>query len=84
MSRLIFDDVSYSYPDGTKILSEASFKSDSLRTALVGVNGAGKSTVLKLIQKAIFPQSGHIVFDCKAFYLPQETSQFKDIDVIDV
>ena len=84
MSRLIFDDVSYSYPDGTKILSEASFKSDSLRTALVGVNGAGKSTVLKLIQKSIFPQSGHIVFDCKAFYLPQETSQLKDIDVIDV
>lgn len=59
-----FSSVSFSYPDGQPILNNASFtipgKSSS---AVVGLNGAGKSTVAKLLMRFLEPDSGDILID---------------------
>ena len=57
---LIFDRVSFSYPD-VKILQDASFHIHQGEfIALVGPNGSGKTTVLKLLLGLAMPQSGII------------------------
>lgn len=57
-----FENVSFSYPNTEKeILHDISFSiSGSNCTALVGVNGAGKSTIIKLICRLYKPTKGHI------------------------
>jgi ATP-binding cassette subfamily F protein uup len=61
MSLLRFDEVSLEFGD-LKILSEAEFSIDaSERVCLIGRNGAGKSTTLKLISGELEPDRGEIV-----------------------
>lgn len=56
-----FDDVSFGYEERKLLLEEANF---SLRThakmTLMGQNGAGKSTIFKLLKKEITPLKGTI------------------------
>ncbi len=61
MSLLRFDEVSLEFGD-LKILSEAEFSIDAgERVCLIGRNGAGKSTTLKLISGELEPDRGEIV-----------------------
>ncbi|MDH3532502.1 MAG: ATP-binding cassette domain-containing protein [Gammaproteobacteria bacterium] len=61
MSLLHFDDVSLDFGE-LKILTEANFRIESgERVCLIGRNGAGKSTTLKLITGAIDPDRGEII-----------------------
>jgi subfamily B ATP-binding cassette protein MsbA len=61
---LAFDDVSFSYDEGTDVLSDITFtanKGDVV--ALVGASGAGKSTLVDLIPRFYEPTSGRILLD---------------------
>ena len=61
MSLLRFDDISLDFGDQT-ILSAAEFSIETgERVCLIGRNGAGKSTTLKLITGEIEPDRGEIV-----------------------
>jgi len=61
MSLLRFDDVSLDFGD-QKILIEAEFAIDAgERVCLIGRNGAGKSTTLRLINGDLVPDRGEIV-----------------------
>ncbi len=61
MSLLRFDEVSLEFGD-LKILSEAEFSIETgERVCLIGRNGAGKSTTLKLISGELDPDRGEIV-----------------------
>ena len=61
MSLLRFDEVSLEFGD-LKILSEAEFSIEpGERVCLIGRNGAGKSTTLKLITGELEPDRGEIV-----------------------
>ncbi|MDP9801521.1 ATPase subunit of ABC transporter with duplicated ATPase domains [Arcanobacterium wilhelmae] len=56
-----FSSVCFSYsPDERPILANASFSLTERRIGVVGRNGSGKSTILKLINGALAPQSGSI------------------------
>ena len=59
-----FEDVSFSYPDGTEALQNVSFdiKPDT-SLALVGSSGAGKSTIADLLLRFYDPTKGRILFD---------------------
>src|SRR6478752_5109602 len=54
--------VSYFLPDGRALLYEVSFRvGDGAKTALLGANGTGKTTLLKLIAGDLEPAEGSIV-----------------------
>ena len=63
MTVLRFDNVSKQYPGGHAALSEVSFAVDAGEMLFVtGHSGAGKSTMLKLIQLAERPTRGAVLF----------------------
>ena len=56
-----FDDVSFSYGDNL-IFSSASFSiNEGEKVALVGANGEGKTTLIKLITGGLTPDSGSVI-----------------------
>ncbi len=56
--------VDFTYPNGTKALYDVSMKIDSGNiTALVGLSGAGKSTIVNLLDKFYEPDCGTITLD---------------------
>jgi ATP-binding cassette subfamily B protein len=62
--EVVFEDVSFGYPGGPPVLSEVSFVArPGASVALVGHTGAGKSTVMALLQRLWDPQSGKILID---------------------
>jgi ATP-binding cassette subfamily B protein/subfamily B ATP-binding cassette protein MsbA len=62
--EIVFRDVSFDYGEGKEVLRQVSFTvSPGQRLALVGVSGAGKSTVVSLILRLYEPHEGTIVID---------------------
>ncbi len=62
--EIVFRDVSFDYGDGKDVLRQVSFAvSPGQRLALVGVSGAGKSTIVSLILRLYEPQEGVILVD---------------------
>lgn len=58
---ITFKDVSFRYTD-KNLLDKVSFSiTDQDKTGLVGLNGTGKSTLIKLIEDEIRPQIGEII-----------------------
>eukprot|EP00747_Dinoflagellata_sp_TGD_P049825 gnl/TRDRNA2_/TRDRNA2_146413_c1_seq1.p1 gnl/TRDRNA2_/TRDRNA2_146413_c1~~gnl/TRDRNA2_/TRDRNA2_146413_c1_seq1.p1 ORF type:complete len:450 (+),score=96.38 gnl/TRDRNA2_/TRDRNA2_146413_c1_seq1:131-1351(+) len=56
---LLFDDVSFGYGDGPDLFSKVCFSVDqSTRLAILGKNGTGKSTLIKLLLGKLQPRSG--------------------------
>jgi ABC transporter, ATP-binding protein len=62
VKQIEFKNVSFTYPNSkTQALTNVSFKiSSGERLAIVGNNGAGKTTIIKLILRLYRPQSGKI------------------------
>ncbi|MBQ6750976.1 MAG: ABC transporter ATP-binding protein [Bacteroidaceae bacterium] len=56
--------VDFTYPNGTKALHHINMTIENGRiTALVGLSGAGKSTIVNLLDKFYEPDSGQILLD---------------------
>ena len=61
---LELQDVDFTYSNGTQALYGVSMKIESGKiTALVGLSGAGKSTIVNLLDKFYSPQKGAITLD---------------------
>ena len=62
--RFELKNVDFSYPNGTKALKNVSMRiEEGKTTALVGLSGAGKSTIINLLCKFYLPDSGEISLD---------------------
>lgn len=61
---IVLDNISFAYDTGTDVLSHFSCRLMGWKkTALVGVSGGGKSTVIKLIAGYLQPDSGSVSVD---------------------
>ena len=70
-AAIVCSDLSFSWPDGTPVLSGPTASFGPGRTGLIGVNGSGKSTLLRLIAGQLHPGSGQVRADGDVGYLPQ-------------
>ena len=61
---IVMSHVDFTYPNGTKALHDVSLHIEPGKiTALVGLSGAGKSTIVNLLDKFYNPQTGSIKLD---------------------
>jgi ABC-type multidrug transport system fused ATPase/permease subunit len=59
-----FDHVHFSYPDGTQVLQDISFEArPGQMIAVVGLTGAGKTTLVSLIPRFYNPSAGRVLVD---------------------
>lgn len=87
LRTLAFENVSFRYPHGDRqILDDLSFHiREGEKISIVGLNNAGKSTIVKLICRLFEPQSGRILYngtDIREYnyqaYLKQLACVFQD------
>lgn len=66
MGDLVFNRVSFSYEKNNPVLRNISMRFPvGTKTAIIGRNGSGKSTIIKLIARMYQPQEGRILLDKK-------------------
>lgn len=71
-SFISLNNISYILPNGVSLLNNLSWDvSAGQKWALIGENGVGKSTLLKLINTEILPSSGTILKMSNIHYMPQ-------------
>lgn len=59
-ASIVLSGITWSTPDGRPLLSDLDLSFDARRTGLVGRNGVGKSTLLRLISRELSPQAGSV------------------------
>jgi ATPase subunit of ABC transporter with duplicated ATPase domains len=79
---LILQNISYQHENKDMLFQNIGFTLNHHdKTALVGNNGVGKSTLLKIIAGELQPFSGQIIQDSKPYYVPQLFGQFNDLTI---
>jgi len=68
---VVLDGVTFAWPDGTPVLDGVSGAFGRGRTGLVGANGVGKSTLLRLVLGDLVPASGGVTVDGTVAHLDQ-------------
>ena len=71
LPSVVLSDLSFSWPNGHRVISALNASFAPGRTGLIGVNGAGKSTLLRLIGGRLRPSSGSVTVTGDVGYLPQ-------------
>lgn len=71
-AAVVCADLSFEWRDGTPVLDHLDVAFDAARTGLVGTNGTGKSTLLRLIAGELTPTSGRVSVAGEVAYLPQQ------------
>ena len=63
---IVFDHVSFAYENEKEVLKDVSFTIPKGKvTAIIGENGSGKSTIMRLLERFDVPSSGKILADGK-------------------
>ena len=81
---IVCDELSFSWPDGTVVLSHLDLALDAGRTGLIGRNGTGKSTLLRLVAGELTPTSGSVSAAGDVGRLPQTLTLQTDRTVADL
>ena len=64
VGHIVFEDVRFAYDDSRQILQDISFEaSRGEMVALVGLTGAGKTTIASLIPRFFEPTAGRVLID---------------------
>lgn len=79
---ILLQQVSYTHPDKELLFSNIDLSvGGQEKVALIGNNGVGKSTLLKILAGELFPFSGTVKVDSKPYYLPQIFGQFDHLTI---
>src|SRR4051794_11306215 len=75
--------VSYHLPDGRPLLDEVSFRvGDGSTTALIGPNGTGKTTLLRILSAELEPHAGAVVRTGGLGVMPQFVGSIRDASTV--
>lgn len=79
---LTLQDITYVHPNKDLLFIDLDFiVNNHQKIALVGNNGTGKSTLLKILAGELQPSGGLVKADPKPYYVPQLFGQFNDHSV---
>ncbi|MFE2296506.1 ABC-F family ATP-binding cassette domain-containing protein [Streptomyces sp. NPDC059452] len=73
--------LTFRWPDGTTVFDGLSLTVPRGRTGLVGTNGTGKSTLLRLLAGGLHPSQGSVTVGGSLAYLPQDVTLDTDLRV---
>jgi ATPase subunit of ABC transporter with duplicated ATPase domains len=75
-------DFSYTHPNKDLLFSDINLTvNNHEKTALIGNNGVGKSTLLKIIAGELQPSNGQISVETQPYYVPQIFGQFNHLTI---
>lgn len=83
-ASIVLSDIAYATPDGRQLFSDINLSFLSEKTGLVGRNGVGKTTLLKLISGEVSPQSGAVSVRGEIGVLRQAVQSTPDETVADL
>ena len=76
---IVFQNLSFAYDTATQpLFTNLSLHLTQGWTGIVGANGVGKSTILKLATRELKPLTGHVIIPEFAIYCPQRTDKVPD------
>ena len=79
---LFLHNISFGFPAGNLLFNSINLTIQShMKSALVGSNGMGKSTLLKIIASEIEPLTGNVNIQGDLFYVPQMFGNFNHLTV---
>ncbi|MBN9105750.1 MAG: ABC-F family ATP-binding cassette domain-containing protein [Propionibacteriaceae bacterium] len=84
LNAVVLTDLTFSWPDGTPVLAGLSTTFGTGRTGLIGANGTGKSTLLRLVAGELAPSRGTIAVLGDVDYLPQSLTLDADASLADL
>jgi len=79
---LTVQNIKYIHPDKESLFENINFsvqKQDKI--ALIGNNGTGKSTLLKIMAGILQPAQGAVKWESRPYYIPQHFGQYNDCTV---
>jgi ATPase subunit of ABC transporter with duplicated ATPase domains len=74
----------YTFPDGHTLFKNISFRLTNGKTGIVGANGCGKTTLLRIIQKELTPGEGSILTNGNFAVLEQKPSAYSALSLAEV
>lgn len=82
---LTLQNISYTHPNKDLLFSDINLTvKNHEKTALIGNNGVGKSTLLKIIADELQPTYGQISVETEPYYVPQIFGQFNHLNIAQV
>jgi len=79
---LTLQNISYTHSNKDLLFSEINLTvNNHEKTALIGNNGVGKSTLLKIIAGELQPSNGQINVEVQPYYVPQIFGQFNHLTI---
>jgi ATPase subunit of ABC transporter with duplicated ATPase domains len=79
---LTLQNISYTHPNKDLLFSDINLTvNNHEKTALIGNNGVGKSTLLKIIAGELQLSSGQISVEAQPYYVPQIFGQFNHLTI---
>lgn len=79
---ILLQNLSYQHPNKELLFDHIDLVVNSQeKIALVGNNGIGKSTLLKIIAGELLPSTGAIRSDSTSYYIPQHFGQFNELTI---
>ncbi len=79
---LILQDITYIHSNGDLLFADINLTINRQdKIALIGNNGTGKSTLLKILAGDLQTSNGLVKADCRPYYVPQLFGQFNDYSV---
>lgn len=81
---VVLTNLSFAWPDGDVVVDDLTATFNPGRTGLIGDNGTGKTTLIRLIAGELRPSSGSITTSGQVGYLPQQLTLRTDAGVAEL